>query len=107
MQETLYKIASPQHSPSDSEGKELHLSTRVGDGKSLFYVEQFHGWWNASQGRYIHEQLVLSSEGFRTFEEAYVLYNQQKMSLARQGFLHSFSKNPGGIDDRYELIALE
>ncbi|WP_142988307.1 hypothetical protein [Granulicella rosea] len=107
MQETLYKTSTPDASRLDGEGEALYLTSKTENGMNVYFVEQFHGWWDSSVKKYILGQRVLSSETFTTFDSAQALYNEQKESLARQGFKHSFSLNPYGPDPIYTLISVD
>jgi NADH:ubiquinone oxidoreductase subunit E len=108
MLETLYKTRNPEElTPEKAEYYELILDqNQAGNGLMIYFVREMHGWWSEEDMKAIHHLTTLSpEEGYRSWQEAYERYKQQRASRALSGFVHSFSPHYYGERKyEYELI---
>src|SRR3954463_7326468 len=92
MIETLYRTRTPQASAWREDCFELSIGEQTVDGQRGYFVRETQCWWDVTAKRTVRVQYTLSPrEGFLTIEEARARYEQQRMSRARRGFIHSFS----------------
>src|SRR4051794_34375583 len=92
MIETLYRTRTPHASGWREDCFELSLGEQAVDGQLGYFVRETQCWWDVTAKRTVRVQYTLSPrEGFLTMEEARGRYQQQRMSRALRGFIHSFT----------------
>jgi len=92
MIETLYRTRTPHASAWREDCFELSIGEQTVDGQRGYFVRETQCWWDVTAKRTVRVQYTLSPrEGFLTIEEARARYEQQRMSRALRGFIHSFT----------------
>lgn len=92
MIETLYRTRTPHATSWREQFFELSLGEQTVDGQLGYFVRETQCWWDVTAERTVRVQYTLSPrEGFLTIEEARERYQQQRMTRARRGFIHSFT----------------
>ncbi len=88
MIETLYKTGKPER--EKSECYVLVLARRTGEGQGLYAFMQEHGQWDDSAQRFYYQVMSIEIEDELTRQRALAIYDDAKLRLAQQGFVHSF-----------------
>lgn len=92
--ETLYKTDDPEHSEF-AEYRFFRLDLDIVEKRRVYFVRGSHGWFDDREKRAVNPVQTLDpKEGLATLEEAEAAYEQQLHHCAKDGFVHSFSRNP-------------
>jgi hypothetical protein len=70
------------------------------DERDAYQFLEFHGWWDESQKRPMHNIITISPDEGCSLKEAEDLYDKQIQHRAREGFKYAFSPNPFGDGPR-------
>jgi hypothetical protein len=106
---TLYKTASPETSVDYPEFYELSLKTNRSFGKKEEYIVIRHGWWDEQDQNAKEDTQVLNTVGndlFPSYTDAFQQFAHYKQQYAKNGFVHSLTKDMLTGKDVYELIEL-
>ena len=104
---TLYKTASPETSAEYPEFYELSLKANRRWGKKEDYIVIRHGWWDEQDQKPKEELQIINTVGndlFLNNDDAFQQFTHYKQSYAKNGFIHSFTKDMLTGKDVYELI---
>src|ERR1017187_2417510 len=86
---------------------ELRLFERRVNGEPVYFVREAHGWWDDRKRRVVYDQdTLLPTEGFREHGDAEQRRSQERLTLAKKGFIHSLVWHPlvKGLSE-YRLIS--
>ena len=104
---TLYKDFQPdlEEQPDWAEYYQLRLIPE--ENRSVYKVEEYHGWFNDSEKRAAHHIRILApEEGFKTWGKALEAVRHQILHLAELGFIHQLTFDPFALR-HYEHILID
>ncbi len=86
---------------------ELRLLEAKIAGEPVYFVRETHGQWDDLRKRVVYDKdSLLPVEGFRSHREAEERFCQERLTLAKEGFIHSLVWHPFAEGhSEYQLIA--
>ena len=86
---------------------ELRLLEAKVAGEPVYFVRETHGQWDDHKKRVIYDRdSLIPLEGFRSYADAEKRYCRERLTLAKEGFIHSLVWHPVSEGHaEYQLIA--
>ena len=86
---------------------ELRLFETKVAGDPVYFVRETHGQWDDHKKRIVYDKdSLLPFDGFRSYGKAEECFCKERLTLAKEGFIHSLIWRPSTEGhSEYQLIA--